>query len=117
MKMRKLPRIIPGEILLKEFLQPMRLTQHRLAQEIDVPYVVINEIVHGKRSIDSKIAARLARYFGLSKRFWLNVQNGYDCAIAEDELEDAALAAAIKMGEKTKSMSRSEVMRILEGKR
>jgi len=110
---QKLPPITPGEILLKEFLKPMRLTQHRLALEIDVPYGVINEIVHGKRSLNAKVAIRLADYLGLSKRFWLNLQKRFDRVIEE---EDAALIKAIKAGEHTKSISREEVFEILEGK-
>lgn len=112
MNQHKLPPIAPGEILLKEFLQPMKLGQHRLAREIAVPYDCINEIVRGKRAISSEVATRLARYFGLSKRFWLILQSRYDRAVEE---EDAAMIAAIKAGEKTKSVSREKVFRLLEG--
>jgi len=114
---RKLPPISPGEFLLQEFLKPRKLSRHRLAREIDVAYGCINEIVRGQRAISSEVAARLARYFGLSKRFWLNLQNRYDRAVAEDEWEDAAMIAAIKAGEKTKSVSRDEIFKLLEGKK
>lgn len=112
MKTRKLSPITPGEILLKEFLKPMQLSQHQLAQEVGVPYRVINEIVGGKRAISAKVAIRLARYFGLSKSFWLNLQKRYDRLVEED----LALIAAIKAGENTKSVSRRELFDILAGK-
>jgi len=70
--------IHPGEILLEEFLEPMELSQYRLAKEISVPPRRINEIVHGKRSITADTALRLARYFGMSERFWMNLQIRYD---------------------------------------
>lgn len=70
--------IHPGEILLEEFLRPMKISQYRLAAEIHVPPRRINEIVLGKRSITADTALRLSRYFGLSERFWLNLQAKYD---------------------------------------
>lgn len=82
----KLPPIHPGEILLEEFLKPMELSQYRLAKEINVPARRINEIVHGKRSISPDTALRLSRYFGLSERFWLNLQTRYDLEMEKDRL-------------------------------
>jgi antitoxin HigA-1 len=82
----KLPPIHPGEILLTEFLQPMGVSQYRLARAIGVPARRINEIVLGKRSISPDTALRLARYFGLSERFWLNLQTRYDLELAKDRL-------------------------------
>ena len=65
--------IHPGEILLEEFLEPMNISQYRLAKDIGVPPRRINEIVQGKRAISVDTALRLSRYFGLSERFWLNL--------------------------------------------
>lgn len=70
--------IHPGEILLEEFLEPMELSQYRLAKDISVPARRINEIVHGKRAITADTALRLARYFGTSERFWMNLQTRFD---------------------------------------
>ena len=72
------PPIHPGEILLEEFLEPMELSQYRLAKDISVPARRINEIVHGKRGITADTALRLARYFGTTERFWMNLQTHYD---------------------------------------
>ena len=85
---QKLPPIHPGEVLLEEFLKPLLLSQYRLAKEIGVPARRINEIVHGKRAITPDTALRLSRYFGLSERFWLNLQTRYDLEIEKDRLAD-----------------------------
>ncbi len=85
---KKLVPIHPGEILLEEFLNPMDISQYRLAKDISVPPRRINEIVHGNRSITADTALRLGRYFGLSPRFWLNLQNRFDLEITEDLLAD-----------------------------
>jgi len=74
--------IHPGEILLEEFLNPMGVTQYRLAQTISVPARRINEIVHGKRAITPDTALRLSRALGTSDRFWLNLQSRYDLDVA-----------------------------------
>ena len=84
----KLPPIHPGEILLEEFLAPMGISQYRLAKDISVPARRINEIVHGKRAITPDTALRLSRYFGLSERFWLNLQSRYDLEIEKDRLAE-----------------------------
>ena len=76
----------PGEILLEEFLRPMGISQYRLAKDISVPPRRINEIVHGKRSVTADTALRLSRYFGLSDRFWLNLQTHYDLEVEKDRL-------------------------------
>ena len=78
--------IHPGEILLLDFLEPLGVTQHRLAVSIDVPPRRINEIVHGKRRISADTALRLARYFGTSERFWINLQARYDLELERDHL-------------------------------
>ena len=82
----RLPPIHPGEILLEEFLKPMHLSQYRLAKDISVAARRINEIVHGKRAISADTALRLSRYFGLSERFWLNLQSRYELEMAKDRL-------------------------------
>ena len=87
-KERLLPPIHPGEILMEEFLKPMGISQYRLAKDISVPPRRINEIVHGKRAITPDTALRLSRYFGLSERFWINMQARYDLEIEKDRLRD-----------------------------
>lgn len=81
-----MPPIHPGEILAEEFLEPLGISQYRLALAIGVPPRRINEIVHGKRRISADTALRLARYFGTSERFWMNLQNRYDLEIERDRL-------------------------------
>ena len=83
---RKLTPIHPGEILLEEFLKPMGISQYRLAQSISVPPRRINEIVHGKRSITADTALRLSLFFGLSDRYWMNLQAWYDLEVEKDRL-------------------------------
>lgn len=86
MRMRKMAPVHPGEILFEEFLKPLGISQYRLAKDINVPPRRINEIVHGKRSISADTALRLARYLGLSERFWLNLQSRYDLEVEKDKL-------------------------------
>ena len=86
MASKKLPPIHPGEILMEEFLEPLGISQYRLAKDISVPPRRINEIVHGLRSITADTALRLARYFGTSERFWLNLQTRYDLERERDRL-------------------------------
>lgn len=85
---KKLPPIHPGEILLEEFLKPMGISQYKLAKDISVPPRRINEIVHGTRAITPDTALRLSRFFGLSERFWLNMQSRYDIEVEKDHLRD-----------------------------
>lgn len=75
-----------GEILANDFLEPLGLSQYRLAKDISVPARRINEIVHGTRAISADTAPRLARYFGTTERFWLNVQSRYDLELERDRL-------------------------------
>ena len=82
----KLAPIHPGEILLEEFLTPLGVSQYRLAKETSVPPRRINEIVHGVRAISADTALRLARYFGTTERFWLNLQADYDLEVEKDRL-------------------------------
>jgi addiction module HigA family antidote len=83
-----MPPVHPGEILAEDYLEPLGVTQHRLAVAIGVPPRRINEIVHGKRGISADTALRLARFFGTSERFWLNLQSRYDLEREKDHLAD-----------------------------
>ena len=85
MKKKKIPAIHPGEILYVEFIQPLELSQNKLANDIKVPPRRINEIVLGKRRITSDTALRLAKYFKMSPEFWLGLQMDYDLDIASDK--------------------------------
>jgi len=78
--------IHPGEILFEEFLEPMGISQYRIAKDISVPPRRINEIVHGKRAITADTALRLSRYFGTTERFWMNLQGRYDIEVEKDRL-------------------------------
>ena len=89
MPARKLDPIHPGEILLEEFLKPLGLSQYRLAKGISVPPRRINEIVHGKRAVTADTALRLARFFGTSDRFWLNLQTRFDLEVQKDRLGES----------------------------
>ena len=86
MPQRKLAPVHPGEILQEELLRPLGISQYRLAKDISVPARRINEIVRGSRAITADTALRLARYFGTSERFWLNLQARYDLEVEKDRL-------------------------------
>lgn len=86
MQAQKLSPIHPGEILLEEFLVPLEITQYRLAKETSVRPRRINEIVRGTRAITADTALRLARYFGTSEQFWLNLQSRFDLELQKDRL-------------------------------
>lgn len=75
----------PGEMLLEEFLNPMKLTQRELADAIHVPYQRINDIVNGRRGITPSTALRLAKYFNMSPDFWMNVQLRWDMYFAQQD--------------------------------
>ena len=87
-KKRDFPPIHPGEILMTEFLEPMGITQYRLAKDIGVTPRRINEIVHGRRSISADTALRLSHFFGMEAQFWLNLQSRYDMEVAREQLHD-----------------------------
>ena len=74
----------PGEILREEFLEPMNISAYRLAMELHVSPPTVNDIVREKRGITPEMAARLARYFGTSEQFWLNLQASHDLALEHD---------------------------------
>jgi addiction module HigA family antidote len=86
MMMRKLKPVTPGELLLQEFLEPMGITQYRLAKEIGVPAQRIGEIVAGRRAITADTDLRLCRFFGLSNGYWLRAQAAHDTEVAERAL-------------------------------
>lgn len=79
----RLPPIHPGEVLFEDFMQPLGLTQYRVAKDIGVSPLRISQIVHGKRSITADTALRLARYFGTSPTVWLRLQARYDLEVTE----------------------------------
>lgn len=83
---KRLAPVHPGEVLLEEFLVPLEMTQYRLAKSLTVPARRINEIVHGTRGVSADTALRLARFFGTSDRFWLNLQVAYDLDVERDRL-------------------------------
>jgi len=83
---KRLAPVHPGEVLAQEFLEPLELTQYRLAKSLKVPARRINEIVHGTRAVSADTALRLARFFGTSDRFWLNLQAAYDLDVERDRL-------------------------------
>ncbi len=85
---RKVPLATPGEILRHEFLEPMGITQYRLAKEIGVPQRRIGEIVAGRRSITADTALRLAAFFGTDAQSWINLQSHYDTEMARDAMEE-----------------------------
>ena len=83
---RQVPYPTPGEILREEFLEPLGITQYRLAKEIGVPQARIGEIVAGKRSVTADTGLRLSRFFGMSDGFWTGLQLDYDTAMARERL-------------------------------
>src|SRR5512143_1453537 len=82
----KMRPVHPGEVLREEFLTPLGMSAHALALELRVPAPRINEIVRERRSVTPETALRLARYFGTTAQFWLNLQTSYDLKIAEREV-------------------------------
>ncbi|WP_433599809.1 HigA family addiction module antitoxin [Nocardia sp. CA-135953] len=83
-----LPPISPGEILAEEFMEPLQISQNALARALDVPARRINQIVHGKRAITTRTALLLARYFGTTPEFWINLQTHYDLVRERENLGD-----------------------------
>ena len=88
MSTQRLPPTHPGEVLVEEFMKPLGLSQYRVAKDIGVSPRRINEIVHGHRAISANTALRLSRYFGMSERFWLNLQAHYTMEVEKDRLGD-----------------------------
>ena len=80
-----MPPIHPGETLREDFLKPLGMTANRLAIQLFVPVTRVNDIVRGKRAITADTALRLARYFGTTPQFWMNLQANYDLELAADD--------------------------------
>ena len=87
MKKSEFKPIHPGEILMDEFLKPMKISQYRLAKDINVPPRRINEIVKGLRAISADTALRFGKFFGNSPKFWINLQSHYDLEVESIKLE------------------------------
>ncbi len=86
MTRKKLDPILPGEILWKEFLEPLGISQNKVARDLDVPVTRISDIIHGRRGISADSALRLAVYFGTTPEFWLNLQTRYDLKVSKRDL-------------------------------
>ena len=83
---KKLDLILPGEILWKEFMEPLGLSQNKLARDIDVPVTRISDIIHGRRGITADSALRLAVYFRTTPEFWLNLQTRYELKVSRRDI-------------------------------
>lgn len=86
--MKKLEPIHPGEVLSEEFLTPMNVSQEQVAEDTGISLEEVKKIVAGKSSISPNAALRLSLYFGLSERFWLNLQSRYDLETEKDKVAD-----------------------------
>jgi antitoxin HigA-1 len=84
----RLPPVHPGEVLLEDFMKPLKLSQYRLAKEIGVPALRISQIVRCQRAVTADTALRLARYFGTSANVWMRLQARYDLEVAELQLSE-----------------------------
>jgi addiction module HigA family antidote len=83
---KKLDPILPGEILWKEFMEPLGISQNKLARDIDVPVTRISDIIHGRRGITADSALRLGVYFSTTPEFWLNLQTRYELKVSRRKL-------------------------------
>ncbi len=83
---KKIDLIHPGEILKEEFLEPLKISEYRLAKDISVPPRRINEIIHGTRAVTADTALRLGRYFDMSPQFWMNLQTRYELETQQEAL-------------------------------
>jgi len=92
---KKAYSIHPGEILAEEFLKPLNVTQYRLARDIGVSPRRINEIVKGTRAVTADTALRLARFFGTTAQFWMNLQSKYDLVVSEHTLASILVRVVI----------------------
>lgn len=95
MKTKKIPPVHPGEILLRDFLEPLNLSQYALAKAIAVTPIRVSQIIRGQRGITADTALRLSRYFGTRPGWWLDLQTHYDLESAADKFE-ARIARRIK---------------------
>jgi addiction module HigA family antidote len=96
-KKKTMPPTHPGEILAEEFLQPIGLTNAQLARALGVPARRINDIVRARRPIGADTALRLARFFGTTEHFWLNLQVHYDLEVEKDRLGDRLLHEIVRL--------------------
>ena len=92
--MKTLPNIHPGEILLEDFLIPMKISAYKLSKDIGIPQTRTSEILKGNRSITADTALRLSIYFGNSPKFWLGLQNDYD--LEEEQIRKQKVLKSIK---------------------
>ncbi len=83
-KTKTMPPIHPGETLREDFLKPLGLSANRVAIELQVSVTRVNDVLRGKRAITADTALRLARYFGTTPQFWMNLQANYDLELAQD---------------------------------
>jgi addiction module HigA family antidote len=83
-KSNRIPFPHPGETLREDFLKPLGMSVNKLALELRVPATRLSEIVHGRRSVTADTALRLARYFNMTAKFWLNLQAAYDLAVVSE---------------------------------
>jgi len=97
--MQKLANIHPGEILLYEFLQPLKITAYRLSKDLSIPQTRVSQIIKGNRRITADTALRLSIYFGNSAKFWLGLQDDYDIE-EEKESKEADLKEIKKFNAK-----------------
>ena len=97
----RLPPVHPGEVLAEEFLGPLGLSQNKAALAMRVPARRINEIVKGKRAVTADTALRLARYFGTTPDFWVNLQAHYDLEVAQDEVGERIEREVLRLGDAT----------------
>lgn len=84
----RLPPVHPGEVLLEDFMKPLRLSQYRVAKDIGVSPIRISQIIHGQRAISVDTAMRLGRYLGTSAEVWLRLQAQYDLEMAQEQMSD-----------------------------
>jgi len=88
MKMKDIAPVHPGEILMYEFLEPLNMSQNKLANDLGVPPRRINEIIHGKRGITADTALRLARYFNMTPQFWMGLQMDFELDVEQDRIAE-----------------------------
>lgn len=94
---RRLGSVHPGEVLLKDFIEPLGLTRYRVAKSIHVPQRRVDEICSGKRAMSADTAMRLGRLFGVEPQLWMNLQSQYDLELAERELREAVDKAVVPL--------------------
>lgn len=87
MRQKKIPIPKPGDFLLEDWLQPLKISPYQLAKDIKVPAIRISQIIRGKRKITPDTAIRLGKYFGVEPEYWLKLQSYYDIEFAKDQKE------------------------------